>query len=462
MKKIFFIAPLLLVVPIFSATHDTHSPATRAHARNSQHTHTISSQKTSSPIASVMIHDRYKKHPSTHTSSQPTTHDMMHGMYGSYPSTRESSGTSWVPDSSQPEGFHILRDDWMLMFGGYSHLVADKQSGKRGGKKIFDENMFMFMPQKDFGRGTFAIRTMFSFEPFTIGKCGYPLLLQTGETCNGRTPLIDRQHPHDLFMELAAEYSYRYTPDTSMFVYFGLPGEPAMGPPVYLMRFSSEYLPETPLGHHWMDSTHISFGVVTAGYIHKDLKLEVSTFRGREPDQHRYDIEKPKFDSYSVRFSFNPTENWALQTSYGFLKSPEQLHPQRNTKKYTASAIYNKNFDRTTLQATTIIGINKETSEKVSPAFLCEATVKTHTKHFVITRFEWVKKTGLFCENNPLSETAFNVKKLTLGYIYAFSHAHHLEWGIGGLIDFPLVPEKLGHYYGNTTSYMLFLQVRLL
>jgi hypothetical protein len=460
MKKIFFIAPLFLVLPIFSVTHNTRS---MTHVNHTVHTSTTThSQKTLVKTTPVVIHDRDKKHPSTHTSSKQEPSAMMHGMYGNYPSTRESSGTSWVPDSSQQEGFHIMRDDWMLMFGGHSYLVADKQNGKRGDKKIFDANMFMFMPQKDFDHGTFALRTMFSLEPFTIGKCGYPLLLQTGETCNGRTPLIDRQHPHDLFMELAAEYSYRYNPDTSAFLYFGLPGEPAMGPPVYIMRFSSEYIPETPLGHHWMDSTHISFGVLTAGYIHKGLKLEVSTFRGREPDQHRYDIEKPKFDSYSLRLSLNPTENWALQTSYGFLKSPEQLHPQRNTKKYTASAIYNKNFEKTTVQATTIIGINKETSEKATQAFLFEATLKTHTKHLVFSRFEWVKKTGLFCDNNPLSETAFNVKKLTLGYIYAFLFAHHLEWGVGGLIDFPLVPEKLHNYYGNTTSFMLFLQVRLL
>src|SRR3972149_9547698 len=213
----------------------------------------------------------------------------------------------------------------MVMFNGYSYLVADVQGGKRGDEKIFDSNMLMIMGQTDFDKITFGFRTMFSAEPFTIGKCGYPLLLQTGETCDGTTPLIDRQHPHDLFDELALVLTYAPTQSTSLFFYAGLPGEPALGPPTYTMRFSSEYIPETPIGHHWMDSTHISFGVLTGGFIYKGLKIEACAFNSREPDQHRYNIEKPKLNSYSCRLSCNPTNNLALQASYGFLKSPEQL-----------------------------------------------------------------------------------------------------------------------------------------
>lgn len=397
-----------------------------------------------------------------HKNHEHLIHPMMHGMYGRYPTTREASGTSWEPDSSPQEGFHITRNDWMFMFGGYSYLVADVQGGKRGGKKVIDENMFMCMPQKDFNRSTLAFRTMFSLEPATIGKCGYPLLLQTGETCNGKTPLINRQHPHDLFMELAAVYSYAFTNDTSCFFYVGLPGEPAMGPPVYLMRFSGEYIPETPIGHHWIDSTHITFGVLTGGFIYKNVKFEASSFRGREPDQHRYNIEKPKFDSYALRLSHNPTENLALQASYGFLKSPEQLHPSVNIKKCIVSAMYNKNFGTNVSQTTGVVGINKENCKEALPAFLLETTLKLHKKHVAFSRYEWVKKTDLFCENSPLAEKAFGVQKFTLGYIYEFLTAHHLEWGIGGLLDFPLVPHEIKNKYGKTFSYLIFLQIRLL
>jgi hypothetical protein len=387
----------------------------------------------------------------------------MHGMYGRYPMTREASGTSWVPDSSPPEGFHLSHQQWMLMFSGFSYFVTDVQRGKRGGQRLLDENMFMFMAQKDFNKTTLAFRTMLSAEPLTIGKCGYPLLLQTGETCDGKTPLIDRQHPHDLIDEFAMVLSYAPTDNASLFLYAALPGEPAIGPPMYFMRFSSEYIPETPLGHHWMDSTHITFGVITAGLIYKDLKLEVSGFKGREPDQDRFDIEKPKIDSYSFRLSFNPIEDLALQASYAFLKSPEQLHPEVNTRRITCSAIYNKQFGETTnLQAAAILGINKNNPGNTLPAFLIEATAEIHKKHVIFSRFEVLKNDELFTETSPFADTIFTVKKLTFGYIYEFLLMKHIKWGFGGLIDFPMVPGQIKKCYGSTTSFMAFLQIRLI
>lgn len=393
------------------------------------------------------VHDKHKEH--------------MHGMYGRYPMTREASGTSWVPDSSPMEGIHFMRNDWMLMLGGFSYLIYDHQGGKLGGEKVFDENMLMFMAQRDFGQLTWGFRTMFSLEPITIGKCGYPLLLQTGETCDGITPLINRQHPHDLFMELATTLSYSFNKDSSGFLYFALPGEPALGPPIFMMRFSGEYIPESPLGHHWMDSTHITFGVITAGLIYKGLKLEGSTFKGREPDENRFGIESPKFDSYSLRLSMNPDENLALQASYAYIKSPEQLHPDVNVRRLTASAIYNKNFDNdSNLQASAILGVNDNKPGNILPAFLFEATFEMRKKHLVFGRFEILKNDELLEESNSLAGQIFTVKKATFGYIYEFITGH-LKWGLGGLIDFPMVPNELNPIYGNTLSYMIFLQVRL-
>ncbi|MEJ0070841.1 MAG: hypothetical protein WDO24_21285 [Pseudomonadota bacterium] len=124
-------------------------------------------------------------------------------------------------------------------------------------------------------------------------------------------------------MELAASYSVPLSADSAVFGYLGLPGEPALGPPTYMHRFSGVDNPEAPLLHHWLDSTHVTMGVMTVGVIQDRFKLEASAFRGREPDQHRWDIETPNLDSGSVRLSFNPTEDWALQVSYGHLTSPE-------------------------------------------------------------------------------------------------------------------------------------------
>jgi hypothetical protein len=178
-----------------------------------------------------------------------------------------------------------------------------------------------------------------------MGPNGYPLLFATGETANGRAPLIDRQHPHDLFMELSGSYSYKLSDTNSAFVYFGLPGEPALGPPAFMHRFSGMDIPEAPITHHWLDSTHITYGVFTAGYVWDKVKIEGSAFRGREPDQHRYDIETPGIDSVSSRLSWNPIPDLSAQVSWGYLKSPEQLQPNVNENRITASLIYNKPFD---------------------------------------------------------------------------------------------------------------------
>ena len=410
------------------------------------------------PQQSSSTHQNHSMVAKKHTAME---HAKMHGMYGRYPMTREASGTSWVPDSSPQEGFHLTYKEWILMFMGFSYFITDVQRGKRGDQGLFDENMFMFMTQKDFDPCIVAFRSMFSLEPLTVGKCGYPLLLQTGETCNGKTPLIDRQHPHDLIDELALVFTYAPTEKTSIFFYAGLPGEPAIGPPTYIMRFSSEYIPETPLGHHWMDSTHITFGVLTFGFIHSGLKLEVSGFKGREPDQDRFDIEKPKIDSYSLRFSLNPTNDLAFQASYAALKSPEQLHPDVNTKRICVSSIYNKNFNDSNLQAAAILGINKNNPGRTLPSFLVEATAEIHKKHIVFSRFEIQQNDELFEEPCPFADQVFTVEKLTFGYVYEFLTAHHIKWGFGGLIDFPIVPSKIKNCYGSTTSFMFCLQMRL-
>jgi hypothetical protein len=123
-----------------------------------------------------------------------------------------------------------------------------------------------------------------------------------------------------------------------------LPGEPALGPPAFMHRFSGEDNPEAPLSHYWLDSTHITYGVATAGIVLDQWKIEASLFNGREPDANRWNINSPKFDSGSGRISFNPTANWSLQASYGYLKSPEQLTPNVHERRVTASAIFNLPF----------------------------------------------------------------------------------------------------------------------
>ena len=222
------------------------------------------------------------------------THDMT-GALGPYPMQRESSGTAWQPDSSEHTGLMKMSGGWTLMAHGDLNFVYDHQSGTRGDDKSFASGMLMGMAMHPLGNGAVQFKAMVSPDPL-MGPRGYPLLLASGETANGRDRLIDRQHPHDFFMELSASVSQNIGGKSSAFIYGGLPGEPAFGPPAFMHRESIMDSPEAPITHHWLDSTHISFGVVTAGLVLDRVKLEVSRFNGREPDQHRWNIETGPLD----------------------------------------------------------------------------------------------------------------------------------------------------------------------
>jgi hypothetical protein len=386
----------------------------------------------------------------------------MQGMFGRYPMTREASGTSWQPEASPMQGIHFSSGDWMFMAHGFAYAVYTHQEGGRGDEDVFSPNMLMLMGELPLGNGTFGLRAMLSLEPATIGWEGYPELLQTGETADGMTALIDRQHPHDLFMELAASYSLNLGADSSAFVYFGYPGEPALGPATFMHRFSGMDNPEAPLSHHWLDSTHITFGVVTLGYVWRDFKLDASLFTGREPDQKRWNFDDARFDSYSVRLSWNPSKAWSMQVSYGALNSPEQLHPEIDTERITASISYHHAWERKHWQTTLAWGRNINDPGESSDAGLLESVFTLDEKHTLFGRGEIMKKEELFPSGDPQEHEQFTIGKLALGYIYDFTKFHGIKLGIGGMAGIHFVPSSLESSYGDTpTSYLLFLRAKL-
>jgi len=384
----------------------------------------------------------------------------MTGALGEYSMMRDASGTSWQPDSSMMEGIHGIYGDWATMIHGYANLIYDNQGGPRGGTKTFSESMLMGMAQHTLASGTLTLRGMLSLDPL-MGKSGYPLLLQTGETANGVTPLMDRQHPHDLFMELAGIYSAPIASGASAFLYLGYPGEPALGPPTFMHRLSGMDNPEAPTGHHWLDSTHISYGVVTAGLVYGGWKLETSVFNGREPDQQRWDFDPLRLDSASARLSWNPSENWAFQASYGFIKSPEQLEPEINQHRTTVSAIYNRKLDHGNWQTTLAWGQNNFQPGGTSNAYLLESAISWY-RHTLFARAENADKDELFPAGDPLHGRTFEVSKFSLGYVYDIPVGEHVSFGLGGLGSFYGLPSALGPAYGSSpTSYMLFTRVKL-
>jgi hypothetical protein len=386
----------------------------------------------------------------------------MTGMLGPYAMTRESSGTAWQPQSTPMEGIHLMAGDWMFMLHGSAYLIYDSQGGDRGADKTLSTNMIMIMGQRPLGPGVLGFRTMLSLEPLTIGKTGYPLLFQTGETANNRTPLIDRQHPHDLFMELAGTYSLKIDDNSSVFGYLGMPGEPALGPATFMHRFSGMDNPEAPITHHWLDSTHITFGVATVGYIWNNFKIEGSVFTGREPDENRWNMDDPRFDSQSVRLTYNPTTNWSAQISYGHINSPEQLEPDVDQDRITASITYNKRFGQNSnWQTTAAWGQDNNDPANTTTAYLIESAVNFEKTHTFFARYENVQKDELFMGGDPLFGRTFTINKLSVGYIYDFPQVHRMQFGVGALGSIHFIPHDLEAAYGDTpTSGMLFARVR--
>jgi hypothetical protein len=368
----------------------------------------------------------------------------MHGLLGGYAMSREASGTSWQPEAAPHSGIHLPAEDWMVMLHGRVSGIADWQSGPRGGDQVFSTSMVMAMASRDLANGdTVGLKAMLSGDAF-MGRRGYPLLLASGETADGTTHLVDRQHPHDLLMELAASYSHPISQDDSLFLYAGYPGEPALGPSAYMHRASSLDNPMTPIAHHWLDSTHIAFGVVTAGFVHDDWKLEVSQFTGREPDQFRFNFDAARFDSTSARLSWNPSPNWSLQLSQGWLTSPEGLDPTVNERRLTASATYFNQFDFGAVAATLAFG-NKHLSDGIDTnALLIEAEYKPDQAWTLFARGETIQSTELV----PGGQIRGG-GEISLGAIRDFQLAEHWKFGLGGLYAFDFAPSSPIASYGS-------------
>ena len=385
-------------------------------------------------------------------------HMAMKAALGPYPMERESSGTSWQPDASEHMGLHVMSGDWSLMAHGVLNLVYDHQGGPRGDDKAFASGMLMGMASRPIGNGTLQFKAMLSPDPL-MGKSGYPLLLASGETANGRDRLIDRQHPHDFFMELSGSLSQNIGPKSSVFLYAGLPGEPAFGPPAFMHREAIMDSPEAPISHHWVDSTHITFGVLTAGLVFDRAKVEVSRFNAREPDQRRWNIETGPLDSTSVRLSWNPSRTLSLQGSWAHFKDPEQLEPGVDQKRLSASALWASEIAPGWKLAGTLAWGRKTVHGHNDDAYVTEASLK-HAGWTLFGRVEITENRELIdIEDGP----AYRVGKVSLGVIRDFKVAEHFSLGVGGLFSLNFVPDGLVPLYGgqNPTGTMGFVRLKL-
>jgi hypothetical protein len=373
----------------------------------------------------------------------------------------DGSGTSRVPTfGGDHGGLHIMPgNDWMLMLHGYAWGVYTEQSGPRGDDKAYVQSMAMLSAEKGTAWGKVQLKSMMSLEPVMSNR-GYPNLFATGETAGG-DPLVDRQHPHDLFMELAGRVDVNVTPDASLFLYGGPVGEPALGPSAFMHRGSAKLNPEAPITHHWFDSNHITYGVATLGYASPKLQLEASVFTGREPDERRWNIETPRFDSWSVRATWNPSPSLAMQLSTGRLKQPEFLiHPNEDEQRTTASVHY---ANRSGLSAMLAFSAKDRRPGPRLTAWLAELNWDLDDHHTLFGRVENVRNDELFPEHSdPLHEVPFRISKFQAGYAYRLAVTDDVNLALGGTLSTFVKPASLDAAYGkNPMGFTLFAKLSL-
>ena len=376
---------------------------------------------------------------------------------------RMGSGTTWIPDAVRVPSYHFTAGSWRGMLHGWLFGQYAHHDGPRGASQWGSLNWAMAMADRELAGGRLQLRFMPSLDPLTVGRCGYPLLLQSGETCNGE-PLVDRQHPHDFFMELGALYERAMGDNVGLLLYAAPAGEPALGPVAFMHRPSAMDDPQAPLGHHWQDATHISFGVVTAGLFTRHVRLEGSYFNAREPDEHRWNFDPIRLNSFSGRVTVNPTANWSFTAGYGALDNPERAPVPETTRRLVVSALHGRSIGMEGQWATTaIVGRNKHEDHAASTSVLLETQAVLNRHNTVLGKFEWLEKTAHDLHLHDFAdERVFPISSMSLGYIRELAVGRAVTTGLGVRASVNLVPKDLEVHYGSRfpVGGMIFLRLR--
>lgn len=387
---------------------------------------------------------------------------MMTGLLG-IPKARAGSGTSWLPDVTPMYAIHREFGGWSAMLHENLFVQYIDESTARGDNQLGSVNWFMGMAERQAHGGHLGLRTMFSVERLTVGKCGYPDLLATGEFCNGQ-PLHDRQHPHDFFMEAAGTYEHELTDGVAMQLYAALAGEPALGPVAFPHRISALSTPIAPLTHHWLDATHISYGVVSAGAFGTRWKAEASAFNGREPDENRFDFDLDALDSFAARLSLAPADHWSLQISSGHLneaEAPASGGPRGDVDRTTASATYHRLVGSAGFLAVTGAWGRNAEEDRATNAVLLETNLGLDARNTLFGRLEAAQKTGEHLVIPALGDEAVGVSKLHVGYTRRLT-AGTFESHVGAALSFSGIPNRAERAYGRGSGIgvLLFLSAR--
>jgi hypothetical protein len=358
----------------------------------------------------------------------------------------------------------LMLGDWHVMQDGMVFLTFNHQGGPRGDTEFKSQNWWMGMFSRPAGAGQLTLSGMLSLDPLTVGNEGYAQLFQAGETYQGR-PLIDRQHPHDFLMQLAAIWRVPLS-DRLHLTLAGAPvGEPALGPVAFMHRRSSAENPTAPLGHHSFDSTHIAMGVITAALDSGPWMIESSVFHGAEPDENRWDLMDPgPLDSIAVRGWYHYGETWTFQASHGFLKDPEAFDPG-DVRRTTVSASWEAERGRDFTAATIALGRNTKHGAGYN-ALIAEGTQRRGL-HSFYGRLEALHvesellQTGHPHHSDDHAPSRDVVIALTLGAVREVWSWNGVDLGIGGDLTFYGVPDALAPTHGSRpVSFHVFGRLR--
>ena len=366
------------------------------------------------------------------------------------PENRLGSGTSWLPDAAPMQAIHIPLGGWTAMAHGSLSLLVDAQSGPRGATEFRVLNWGMGSLAHAVAGGRLGLRVMLSAEPATVGSGGYPLLLQSGESNHG-VALHDRQHPHDLFLETALLYDRAISRTAAVSLYLAPAGEPALGPPAYPHRPSATWDPLAPIGHHWQDGTHVTYGVATAGIYTRAVKLEGSLFNGREPDEDRtnFDFRGRRLDSYAGRAIINPGPGMSVSAWYGYLKSPEALEPGTSLHRLGAALLVTEGDGKRRWSGAAIYGANVVTGvSRWSNSALLEGSVDLDRANTVFGRVEYVQKSGLDLAL-PSTAAVYDLGEISAGYARTLGTTSGMVLAAGARGTVNMVPPALRDAYGS-------------
>jgi hypothetical protein len=306
---------------------------------------------------------------------------------------------------------------------------------------------------------------MLSFEPFTMHDRGSPQLFQTGESYQ-QIPLVNFQHPHDLLMGLGVTYAIT-RPRVNYIFGADLVGSPTLGPTAFMHRPSARDNPQAPLIHHYLDSTHITPGVLRAGVEMGSLTLETSVFRGAEPDENRLNIERPRFDSWAARARWRRGP-WDAQVSGGHLKQPEWWEPF-DTTRLTASISFDGQVGSRPLAMTLAWGEHRQFNgfNGNVDGFLLEGNLRLTGASTLYGRTEVTAK-ELFGIGPHPKEFAhphwfMEFSALTVGYLrdLPFQSIQRVgRLGVGADVTVYRMAPDLLPYYDSARSFHIFLRWR--